>query len=194
MPQPHAAPAQSSSILLRSRFRSPRIFLSASLRSFAARDGRVAIRLRLAASPFRTSSARRASASSLFCRWLRDADATTRRRPSESMRDERRCLSRARCSSVNTRDVSIDHSSSIRVDDVLTCCPPGPPARVARAVSSSRGIASVSVTRTSSRMCRLRRLRGRRSPMHSHGGHASTFHGDDLELALGEGHTVAYAW
>ena len=53
---------------------------------------------------------------------------------------------RARCSSVNTREVGIFQNISTRDDVLLTCCPPAPDALDTLTSSSLRGIESDSFT------------------------------------------------
>jgi hypothetical protein len=65
---------------------------------------------------------------------LRLASSVTRNNPNHSVRVESRGELRARrsrSSSVTATDRGRSQSSSMRVDDVLTCCPPAPLARVA---------------------------------------------------------------
>ncbi len=137
---------QDASSTRRSRFFSEFRFLSASRRSFAARPGFVARRVFGRTRACRTRAANRSSAAIRFCLWLRRSLATTRSIPSESRRAASLARSLSRCSSSIAVDRRKSHSSSILVDDVLTCCPPAPPARVARKDSSFRGMASRGVT------------------------------------------------
>ena len=98
--------------------------------SLDALGGLVARRRFGTCSAWRTSAARRSSAAWRFCCWLRRSLATTRTIPSESSRAASFSRIRARSSSRHRlRELGRSQSSSIRVDDVLTCCPPGPPAR-----------------------------------------------------------------
>ncbi len=62
--------------------------------------------------------------------------------PEESRRVARRVRSRSRWASVRVLEVGMHQVSSMRVLLVLTCCPPGPPARVAWKASSFAGIVS----------------------------------------------------
>ena len=100
-----------------------------------------------------------------------------------------RSRTRARSASLSARDVDGFHSNSTREDVVFTPCPPGPDARVARSLSSARGMRTVSVTITGSSGT----LGGHARPLavHAHRSHAATVHGDDLELGAGNAHAVA---
>jgi len=106
--------------------------LASSLAAFAARLGLVTLRF------FRTTRAaamvdlNRSVTSSRFLSWLRDPLDTNLSRPPVSSREPSRWISWLRCSSVRLGDPAASHHSSIRVEDVLTCWPPGPPEREAR--------------------------------------------------------------
>src|SRR6185437_4352937 len=139
---------QSSALLRRTRFFSDSLRLSSSRACLAARLGRVFLRALGMTSARRTTSARRVSASSRFCSWLRVSLATTRSSPSSLKREARRVMRRARSSSLNACEAVTFHVISTRVDVLLTCWPPAPDARVARTPSSARGIASLSFTRS----------------------------------------------
>jgi len=72
-------------------------------------------------------------------RWLRDVLDTRRSRPAPSSRLASRTRRRCRCCSLSAWEPATSHHSSIRVEEVLTCCPPGPPEREARNSSSASG-------------------------------------------------------
>lgn len=100
-----------------------------------------------------------------------------------------RSSTRERSSSLSAREVDGFHSSSTRDDVVFTPCPPGPEARVARNLSSERGMRTVSLTSTGS----LGTLGGHARPlaMHAQRRDAATVHRDDLELSARNAHAVA---
>ena len=83
-----------------------------------------------------TTSHRRSVTSSRFRSWLREVLDTRRSRPAPSSRLASRLSSRWRCASLSDGEAPTSHQTSTRVDEVLTCWPPGPPEREARNSSS----------------------------------------------------------
>lgn len=129
----------------------PRSFLTVERRRFArsrrSREpavGRVGRRFLRCRSAPRTSSAKRSTTVSRLRCWLREPSSVSRSTPASLMRLASRARMRPRCSSERVGEEATSHSSSMRVEEVLTCCPPGPPERLARSRSSRRGIASES--------------------------------------------------
>ena len=119
-PLVHDLPARWRFVSLRFRFWAMRA-------SFEARVGFVGRRFFWTTSARRTRSARRDSAASRFCCWLRRALETIRSHPSPSRRVASRSMTRGRVASSSTVLCPGFQSSSIRVLDVFTCWPPGAP-------------------------------------------------------------------
>ena len=125
----------------RSRLVAPRRRLASS--RAALRRPRSAWSASAASAPRAPAPRRRRSrsvTSSRFRSWLRDAA----RHESEPSRCRpagwpSRASRRWRCSSVSVGERATSHQTSTRVDEVLTCCPPGPPEREARNSSSESG-------------------------------------------------------
>ncbi len=140
--RPHAARRYSSTGRRRSRFFAAARRFASSRFSFDAFVGRVSFRFFGTRKAAATSSTSRASAASRFRNWLRFSAATTRSRPSASSRAASFSAIRAFCSGVGAAEAAKSHASSTRLATLLTFCPPGPPARVARNSSSPRGIRS----------------------------------------------------
>src|SRR6185312_1365814 len=91
------------------------------------------------ASASRMSAQKRSVARRRLRCWLRSSWATTRSRPSASSRERSRRRASPRSASVSVGLPARSNTSSTRVDEVFTCCPPGPPLRVARNSSSEVG-------------------------------------------------------
>src|SRR4029079_3890585 len=132
----------------RARLRSDRRRLASSRAAFTDAGTRVGLRRLGRASALATTVRSRSVTDSRFRSWLRVSPDTKRSRPAESRRGARRARRRALSSSVTAADAAMSQTTSILVDDVLTCCPPGPLERDARYVSSLSGIRSVAVIST----------------------------------------------
>lgn len=123
----------------RCRFRADRRRLASSRVALAARVGLVGLRFFRTASAAATMACNRSVTSSRFRDWLREPLDTSRSRPTESSLGLSRSSSRSRCSGVRLGEAATSHQTSIRVEEVLTCCPPGPLERDARYSSSDSG-------------------------------------------------------
>ena len=129
------------------RFVSPALLLLGQPRLLGATRGlrrpSTLLRRRARRAPARPAEARRprGSAAGSAARWTRSGSTPPRRSATQLGRHALPSSGRRA-----PRSYATFHSSSIRVLDVFTCCPPAPPARLARYSSSARGMASVGDT------------------------------------------------
>jgi hypothetical protein len=105
--------------------------LASSRAAFAARLGLVGFRFLGSTSAAATTSRSRSVTFSRFLNWLLVPLETSRKRPLLSSLGANFCSSRSRWSAVRAVEPATSHQTSIRVEDVLTCWPPGPPEREA---------------------------------------------------------------
>src|SRR5690606_26644859 len=141
-------PAHSLSTGPRKRLISERRFLAFNRSSRADLGGLVLRRTLGTWSASASSSTNRSVTLWRFCSWLRLPPSASRSCPSELIRLASLSSTLFRCCSVRLGESSTSHTSSTRVEDVFTCCPPGPPAREARKDSSDRGMETDSVIRS----------------------------------------------
>jgi hypothetical protein len=129
---------------------SDRRLLSARRRSLDARVGAVARRAFGGLRASATSRARRSTTSSRLRSCERYRSLERRSVPDESIRVRNAARTLLRCRGPSAREFATFQASSTRVAALFACCPPGPPDVLKDRRSSSPGIVSDRLTRTSS--------------------------------------------
>ena len=108
----------------------PRRRLASNRRRLAARDGFVLRRGFGFSAALRINSTSRSIASWRFRSWLRNRRAVMINTSSSVTRDPARRFSRSRTSSGREGELRMSNRSCTALAALLTCCPPGPEARM----------------------------------------------------------------